>query len=73
MPISNVSKEACAEIMISQCNHQYKQSIYGNVQKKIYGFTEEKLIHLCGEIIESCRQHTEVEASRLNNNKSNQS
>ena len=45
-----VSKENCASLMISQADHKFQMTDLE------YSFTRKKLEHLCGELIEICRQ-----------------
>lgn len=60
MPISNISREYCAKLMMDHCDSEHTRSIYGHVPDKIYGFTEGRLLFLCGRIIEMCRLDSEM-------------
>jgi len=58
MPIKVMSKRACAQMMIEGEHCGFKDSL---VSPALHAFTEEQLIFLCGEIIEACRQNTELD------------
>lgn len=58
-----IDKEACAKLMISKCEAIYKQYLPGHSEHRmhmVYGFTDGRLIFLCGQIIEMCVLDSEM-------------